>query len=121
MKCNMKLKCGGVEGGWMQDADVDTNRDDSCSGTWHKITTPKRLCLGSAAAGCASAYFYTKGVSYEHICGQAKAYQKGQTDAFNAQRNAIKPSIDSSYVDGVSITIGSPHKHVWTYAAGIIK
>ena len=36
-----------------------------------------------------------RGVSYEHICGQAKAYQKGQTDAFNAQRNAIKPSIDS--------------------------
>ena len=116
--CNMKLKCGGIEGGWMQVADVDMSRDDSCPGTWHKITTPRRLCLGDIA-GCAPANFDVKGVSYEHICGQAKAYQKGQTDAFNAQRNAIKPSIDSAYVDGVSITIGSPRKHVWTYAAGI--
>ena len=24
----MKLKCGGVEGGWMQVVDVDMNRDD---------------------------------------------------------------------------------------------
>ena len=31
--CNMKLKCGGVEGGWMQVVDVDMNRDDSCLGT----------------------------------------------------------------------------------------
>ena len=46
MTCNMKLKCSGVEGGWMQVVDVDMNRDDSCIGTWHKITTPRRLCLG---------------------------------------------------------------------------
>ena len=44
--CNMKLKCGGVEGGWMQVVDVDMNRDDSCPGTWQKITSPKMLCLG---------------------------------------------------------------------------
>ena len=28
--CNMKLKCGGAEGGWMQVVDVDMNRDGSC-------------------------------------------------------------------------------------------
>ena len=28
-------------------------------------------------------------------------------------------SIDGSYVDGISITIGSPCKHVWTYAVGL--
>ena len=54
-----------------------------------------------------SILFYVRGVSYEHICGQAKAYQKGQTDAFNAQRNAIKPSIDSAYVDGINLFIDS--------------
>ena len=114
VKCNMKLKCGGVEGGWMQVVDVDMNRDDSCPGTWQKTTTPRRLCLGSVAAGCASANFDVKGVSYGHICGQAKGYQKGTPDGFipNSQ------SIDGIYVDGVSITLGSPRKHVWTYAAG---
>ena len=62
--CNMKLKCGGVEGGWMQVVDVDMNRDDSCPGTWRKISNPKILCLGLSTAGCASAYFNVKGVSY---------------------------------------------------------
>ena len=112
--CNMKLKCGGVEGGWMQVVDVDMNRDDSCPGTWHKITTPRRLCLGNVA-GCASAHFYVKGVDYQHICGQVKAYQKGSPDAFTSK----KQSIDAVYVDGISITLGSPRKHVWTYAAGL--
>ena len=65
--CNMQLKCGSVEGGWTKVVDVDMNRDDSCPGTWHKITTPKRLCLGYSI-GCIPANFDVKGVSYEHIC-----------------------------------------------------
>ena len=114
--CNMKLKCGGVEGGWMQVVDVDMNRDDSCPGTWQKTTNPKKLCLGLSSGGCASANFHAKGVSYDNICGQAKAYQKGTPDAFF---NSPKQSIDGIYVDGISITLGSPRKHVWTYAAGL--
>ena len=113
VKCNMKLKCGGVAGGWLKVIDVDMNRDGSCPGTWHKITTPKRLCLGYIS-GCASAHFYMKGISYEHICGQAKGYQKGLTDAYHRNQH----SLDDVYVDGISITVGSPRKHVWTYAAG---
>ena len=113
--CNMKLKCGGVEGGWMQVVDVDMNRDDSCPGTWQKITNPKKLCLGLSSGGCASANFHAKGVSYDNICGQAKAYQKGSTDAFESKLQTI----DGIYVDGISITLGSPRKHVWTYAAGL--
>ena len=75
--CNMNIKCGGVEGGWMQVVDVDMNRDNSCPGTWEMITNPKRLCLGLSSQGCASANFHVKGVSYDNICGQAKAYQIG--------------------------------------------
>ena len=112
--CNMKLKCGGVEGGWMQVIDVDMNRDDTCPGTWHKITSPRRLCLGYIV-GCASAHFYTKGVNFEHICGQAKGYQKGGIDAFYLK----KETVEERYGDVVSITLGSPRKHVWTYAAGL--
>ena len=111
--CNMKLKCGGLEGGWMQVVDVDMNRDERCPGTWHLVTYPRRLCLGYVPR-CASAHFDVKGVSYEHICGQAKGYQKGNMNAFHYKR----PSVESIYVDGISITIGSPRKHVWTYAVG---
>ena len=91
--CNMKLKCGGIEGDY--------------------ITSPRRLCLGYTT-GCVPAHFYVKGVSYEHVCGQVKAYQKGHTDAFHP-----KVSIDNAYVEGISITLGSPRKHVWTYGAGL--
>ena len=112
--CNMKLKCGGLEGGWMQVANVDMTRDDSCPGEWHQTTTPRRLCQGNDP-GCFSANFPTVNFTYEHICGQVKGYQKGSTDAFNVQKN----SVDSQYVDGVSITLGSPRKHVWTFASGL--
>ena len=113
--CNMNLKCGGVEGGWMQVVDVDMNRDNSCPGTWKAITNPRNLCLGLSSAGCASATFHAKGVDYDNICGQAKAYQKGSPDAFESKAR----SINDNYVDGISITLGSPRKHVWTYAAGV--
>ena len=70
VKYNMKLKCDGVEGEWMQVADTNMNQDESMAENYH--------CFG----GCASSHFYVKEVSYEHICRQAKAYQKGNVDAF---------------------------------------
>ena len=112
--CNMKLKCGNLEGGWMQVADLDMTRDESCPGAWNDIINPRRLCQGKDR-GCHSANFSTVNFTYEHICGQVKAYQKGSTDAFAPRGN----SVNSQYVDGVSITLGSPRKHVWTFASGI--
>jgi len=66
------------------------------------------------SSGCNPALFSVNGFNYEHICGQAKAYQKGNTNAFWPN----KQSVDDIYVDGISITLGSPRKHVWTYAVG---
>ena len=56
-----------------------------------------------------------KGISYDNICGQAKAYQKGTTNGFGPSQKYI----DGIYIDGISITLGSPRKHVWTYAVGL--
>ena len=45
--------------------------------------------------------------------------QFGSPDAFVCHGNC---TIDSRYVDGVSITHGaSPRKHIWTYAAGVYE
>ena len=115
--CNMKLKCGGLEGGWMQVVDVDMNRDESCPGTWQNITTPRRLCQGNDVIGCSSAHFYMNEIPYEHICGQVVGYQKGTPSAF--EHRPQRSSLDSVYVEGVSITTGSPRQHVWTYAVGL--
>ena len=55
-------------------------------------------------------------MSYQRVCGRARGYQKGKTDAFLAGGN-----IDDSYVDGLSITHGSPRQHIWTYAVGVAE
>ena len=91
----------------MHVVNVDMTRDDTCPGTWHKTTFLRRLCL-VYGIGCNPAQFNVEGVSYEHIYGQSKAYQKGNMNAFHSR----KQSTDDYYVDGISITLDSPHKHV---------
>jgi hypothetical protein len=70
------------------------------------------------AFGCSSLTFTSgSGRQYSKVCGQVIGHQVGSTDVFSNQRNN---SIDTGYVDGVSITHGSmPRRHIWTYAAGI--
>ena len=55
------------------------------------------------------------GRQYSKVCGQVIGYQIGSTDVFDSRQT----SIDSIYVDGVSITYGRPRTHIWTYAAGV--
>ena len=43
-----------------------------------------------------------------------EGYAKGNPDAF-FEYKIDRNNIDSSYLDGVSITRGSPHQHVWTF------
>ena len=114
--CDMELECGGHKGGWMKIADYDTSRGDDCPKGWNKMTANDiDVCRSSSnTSGCYSTNFFVYNVGYNKICGKIKGYQKGAVDAF---RNSL-PSLDSSYVDGVSITLGSPRKHVWTYAVG---
>ena len=75
------------------------------------ISTQGKLCQG----GCSSSQFSVKGISYDHIYGKAIAYEKGHVDAFYIASS----SIDSKYVDGISITMETPRKHLWTYAVGL--
>ena len=69
------------------------------------------------AYSCSSLSFASgNGRQYSKVCGQVIGYQVGSTDvSFNWQA-----SIDTAYVDGVSITYSSsPRTHIWTYAAGL--
>ena len=118
--CDMELECGGHKGGWMKIADYDTSRGDDCPKGWNKITVNANnidVCRSpSNSSGCHSTHFFVHNVGYNKICGKIKGYQKGAPDAFRESTYLI----DSSYVDGVYITLGSPRKHVWTYAVGYI-
>ena len=122
VNCDMELECGGHKGGWTTIVKLDTSKGDACPSGWSNITTPgdlpKVVCRsGNDTAGCHSAIFTNYNITFNKICGQVKGYQKGSTDAFHSTEHVTK-SINDHYVDGLSITLGNPRKHVWTYAVG---
>ena len=111
------LSCAGVDGVWERIASFNITAGDDCPSPWVKSShNGVNFCIGSTATGCYSVIYSTNGMSYQRVCGRASGYQKGSPDAFNAGGNTI----DSSYVEGLSITHGSsPRQHIWTYAVGL--
>ena len=113
MFCDMETKLSGSRG-WARVAYINmTESGAQCPTPLRTITSPKMSC-GRTAAGCASVIFPTEGMRYSKICGQAVGYQFYSMDGFQGPND-----INSYYVDGISITYGSPRKHVWTYAVGL--
>ena len=124
--CDMELDCGGIKGGWMRIADI--KKGDTCPSGWTRYNF--NYCTGGSAAGCHSTHFSTNSTRYDKVCGKAVGYQKGTMDGFYPYAYAhgkvkwytpytTSRSLDGVYVDGISITTGSPRKHVWTYVVGL--
>ena len=119
--CDMEgTNCGG-EGGWTRVAYVNMSQSGTTcpQGLTQRHFNEKNYC-GRNIIGCQSTVFPTHGLSYSRVCGRLRGYQYGGPDAFNTSIIEHYTSVDSNYVDGVSITYGSnPRTHVWTYAAGV--
>ena len=123
VNCDMELECGGHKGGWTTIVKLDTSKGDPCPSGWTKITAPGDspkvvYRSGNDAGSCYSAIFYTYNIIFNKICGQVKGYMKGTPNGFYSTKYDTK-SINDYYVDGLSITLGNPRKHVWTYAIGL--
>ena len=119
--CDMELECGGAKGGWMRVAYLDMTKGGPCPYPWSRIVIPgtsKRVCRSPIPGGCHSVYYSTQGVIYNKICGRVNGYQRGSPEAFISADWHSK-SINSFYMDGISITFGTPRKHLWTYAVGL--
>ena len=74
----------------------------------------KQYCRSSVEGGCSSVYYDTLGKEIKEVCGMIEAYQYHSTDAFGFRQGAT-PTIDEPYLDGISITQGSPRQHIWSY------
>ena len=113
--CDMTLSCGGVTGGWVRVLELDmTNSRHQCpSGLMERNDPPNiRTCVNNEVlGGCSSVELSTANIQYSTVCGRITAYQFGQVDDFGMT------DINSAYVDGVSLTRGSPRQHIWTFAA----
>ena len=127
--CNMEELCGSG-GGWTRLAylDISDSTQNCPSGFRLYQSGGVRACgrANSTEGSCVSVQFPSNGIGYSQVCGRVVGYQFGSTDASDPTSgrypNDIHPShtdINSYYVDGVSITRGSPHQHVWTLLAGL--
>ena len=116
--CDVTRSCGGVTGGWMRVARLNFNdTSTSCpSGLRERVDSGIRTCgIESSGAACPSVMFSTSGVEYTKVCGKVIAYQYRSSDAFGSNGRGLNPTIDSNYVDGVSLTHGhTPRNHIWT-------
>ena len=125
MYCDMDRVCGcsgDSTGGWARIAYLNTtDTSQQCPSAWRLITTPRRTCGRSTdAASCDSAIFPSNGIQYSNICGRVIGYQEQSPDAFRPFL-AASTSIDSHYLDGVSVTHGVPgsRQHIWSFVAGL--
>ena len=109
---------------WRRIAYFDNTKGDSCPTGLRTVTntaTNQKACgRTNSGGGCASVPIPVQS-NYSHVCGIVKGYQEGTTDAFGPVIRGNDSTIDMPYVDGVSITMGSPRRHLWTYAAGVAE
>ena len=110
----------GVRGPWRRVAHINMSEEGAVCPPG--LREASNETLGIKACGrsvrCSSVDFPTGMSSYTQICGIVRGYQHGSNNAFGPSTYFPNlANLDSPYVDGISITRGSPRQHVWTYAA----
>ena len=108
--------CGGSTG-WRRVAYLNmSDPSQQCPSVWQEITTPHRVCgRRSASASCEGLTYSTGSEQYDQVCGRITGYQISTPDAFNGAGR----SIDTYYIDGVSVTYDSPRQHIWSFVGGL--
>ena len=116
-KLHMRQVQCGRSGHGRRIAYFDTTSGDSCPSALRTVrnttsTTSKTACGRRIYSyGCTSLNF-TSGGKYTNVCGKVRGYQYYDAEPFNFL------SIDSPYLTGVSVTHGSPRRHLWSYIVG---
>ena len=119
--CKMDELCGSG-GGWTRLAYLDmSDATQNCPSGFRLYQSGAVRACGrpSGGAGCtASIQFPSNGISYSQICGRVTGYQHHTPDAVSIYNGPSHNNLNADYVDGVSITRGSPRQHVWTFMNG---
>ena len=119
--CNMEELCGSG-GGWTRLAYLNmSDATQNCPSGFRLYQSGGVRACGRATSSlgsCTSVQFPSNGISYSQVCGRVTGYQYTSPDAvYNEGSN--HNNLNGDYVDGVSITRGSPRQHVWTLMAGV--
>ena len=106
--------------GWMRVAYVSASQ--GCPSGLEPVTAGgRKMCRKIVNTGCSSVIFPTHGFSYSKVCGRAYGYNKDTPDGFQRQGLCLSCTVDKAYVDGLSITHGSPRQHIWSLAAAVVE
>ena len=119
--CNMGTLCGSG-GGWTRLAYLDmSDATQNCPSGFRLYQSGEVRACGrpvTNSGSCVSVQFPSNGINYSQICGRVFGHSYNTPDAVNTDfASNNHNNINSYYVDGVSITRGSPCQHVWTLMA----
>ena len=121
--CNMDLLCDSNEG-WTRIAYLNMgDKSQSCPNGLNLRSKETQRACGRRSPGegaCDSVFYPSLGIRYSQVCGRVHGYQFGSPDAYavHAGNTDIQTRIDAAYIDGVSITHGTPRKHIWSLLGG---
>ena len=114
--------CGGP--GWRRVAFINmTDPNQECPQELKMTNYSIRSCGQKESAGVSCSpkmTFSVNGFQYSQVCGRATAYRWGYNHGFY-DYHANRGTLNSAYVDGLSLTHGSPPTHIWTFASGVFS
>ena len=108
--------CGGSTG-WRRVVYLNmSDPTQQCPSVWQEITSPFRVCgRRSTSASCEGLTYSTGSEQYDQVCGRIIGYEIATPSLFTGAGQ----SIDTPYIDGVSVTYGSPRQHIWSFGGGL--
>ena len=112
--------CGGP--GWRRVAffnmtDPNQNCPQGLSQTDYSIRSCGRA--HTELYNCSSVVLSYNGPHYSRVCGRANAYRWGYTNGFLGFHQEHK--IDGAYLEGLSLSYGSPRMHIWSFTSGLFN
>ena len=113
----LQFSCGGSTG-WRRVAYLNmSDPTQQCPTVWQEITTPHRVCgrRSTSRGSCEGLNYTTGSEQYDKVCGRIIGYQSASPSLFTGAGQ----SIDTFYLDGVSVTHGSPRQHIWSFGGGV--
>ena len=89
----------------------------------HYINNVRACRTAKPTSGCSrNIYFTSHKINYSIICGRVvRGYQTGTSDGFEHFVNYMRVStthlLNSTYLDGISLTNRNLTQHIWSFAA----
>ena len=112
--CYMEELCSSA-GGWMRVAYLNvTDSSEKCPDGFRLYSENGVRACGrpvSSGGSCVGITFPSGNVEYSQVCGKVIGYSIASPDG------PVGSDINGNYIDGISLTHGSPRKHIWSLIA----